>query len=50
MKNMPICENDDAYDIVRTNMGLGPEFDGPDYGPRSFEDEGEDMDSEDSID
>lgn len=53
IEGMPICENDDAYNIVRTNMGLGPEFNGPDYSRSSFgldEDEDEEMYSEDSSD
>lgn len=54
MEGIPRCENDDAYDIVRINIGLRPEFSGPNYDPDSDQkvarDELVEIDSEDSID
>ncbi|EIM82026.1 uncharacterized protein STEHIDRAFT_171625 [Stereum hirsutum FP-91666 SS1] len=52
MEGMPTCENDDAYDIVRINMGLGPEFNGPTHDPDSDKEvaRNEEIDSEDSVD
>lgn len=39
-----MCANDDAYDIVRINLRIGPEFNGPDRGVYSFD---QDSDTDD---
>lgn len=52
---MPVCANDDAYRVVRVNLHIGPEFNGPDRGdcaydedPETYEEDEED-DDEDEL-
>lgn len=55
LRELPVCANDDAYSLIRSQLGLGSEFNGEMDAPVSYgmdldEDEDDAMDSEDDSD